>query len=280
VGAEQAAVRLIVTRFTGDEWQLLRDMRLRALAESPGAFGSTHAREAEFDEAVWRDRTSRMAYATHAGTPAGIVGAGVPDDDSVELIAMWVAPEFRGRGVGGALVEWVIATARAQRRARIRLWHAEGNDAARRLYERFGFVETGEHPEVLYANADHYMVLTLAVGKHRGMEEAVIPVLRVEDAARAVRWYERIGFRKEWEHQFEAGFPWFVCVARGSVRMYLSEHTGDARPDTLLHLNVANVDDIAAEFGATVDEDGLAGRQVNLADPDGNRLRIATPRRT
>jgi catechol 2,3-dioxygenase-like lactoylglutathione lyase family enzyme len=111
------------------------------------------------------------------------------------------------------------------------------------------------------------------------MEEAVIPVLRVEDAARAVRWYERLGFRKEWEHQFAAGFPWFVCVARGPVRLYLSEHEGDARPDTLLHLNVAHVDDIAAEFGETVDEDGLAGRQVNIVDPDGNRLRVATPRR-
>jgi catechol 2,3-dioxygenase-like lactoylglutathione lyase family enzyme len=110
------------------------------------------------------------------------------------------------------------------------------------------------------------------------MEEAVIPVLRVEDAARAVRWYERLGFRKAWEHQFEAGFPWFVCVGRGSIRLYLSEHEGDARPDTLLHLNVANVDEIAVEFGETVDEDGLAGRQIQLVDPDGNRLRIATPR--
>ena len=47
----------------------------------------------------------------------------------------------------------------------------------------------------------------------------------------------------------------------------------------MLHLNVANIDAIAAEFGETVDEHGLAGRQVNLVDPDGNRLRIATPHR-
>ena len=39
-----------------------------------------------------------------------------------------------------------------------------------------------------------------------------------------------------------------------------------------------NVDDIAAEFGVTVDEEGLAGRECELDDPDGNRLRIATPR--
>ena len=225
-----------------------------------------------------------MAYATVDGEPAGIAGAGLPDDDSVELLGMWTAPEFRGRGVGRALVEWAVATAREQGRRRVGLWYADGNDSARRLYERCGFVETDDHPEAPYAKADHRMVLHLprsarcrARSRRQRVDELVIPVLRVADAARAVRWYARLGFVKQWEHQFEAGFPWFVCVARGPMRLYLSEHLGDARPDTLLHLNVANIDAIAAEFGEAVDEHGLAGRQVNLVDPDGNRLRVATP---
>jgi len=110
------------------------------------------------------------------------------------------------------------------------------------------------------------------------VDEAVVPVLFVEDAARAVAWYERLGFGKEWEHQFEPGFPWFVSVARGEVRIYLSEHKGDARPDTLLHLYVTDVDTVAQEFGVSVDEEGLAGRECALEDPDGNRLRVATRR--
>jgi catechol 2,3-dioxygenase-like lactoylglutathione lyase family enzyme len=110
------------------------------------------------------------------------------------------------------------------------------------------------------------------------MDEEVVPVLRVEDAGRAVAWYGRLGFVKEWEHQFEPGFPWFVSVARGNVRLYLSEHTGDARPDTLVHLYVRDVDVVAQEFAVSVDEDGLAGRECALVDPDGNRLRVATRR--
>ena len=110
------------------------------------------------------------------------------------------------------------------------------------------------------------------------LEEEVIPVLRVEDAARAVAWYERLGFRKQWEHQFEPGFPLFVSVARGSELLYLSKHEGDARRNTLIHLNVKDVDAVSAEFGISIDEDGLAGRECELEDPDGNRLRIATPR--
>lgn len=35
---------------------------------------------------------------------------------------------------------------------------------------------------------------------------------------------------------------------------------------------------VSAEFGVPVDEEGLAGRQCELVDPDGNRLRVATRR--
>jgi catechol 2,3-dioxygenase-like lactoylglutathione lyase family enzyme len=110
------------------------------------------------------------------------------------------------------------------------------------------------------------------------VDEEVVPVLRVEDATRAVAWYGRLGFVKEWEHQFEPGFPWFVSVARGNVRLYLSEHIGDARPDTLIHLYVRDVDTVSREFQVAVDEEGLAGRECQLVDPDGNRLRVASRR--
>ncbi len=110
------------------------------------------------------------------------------------------------------------------------------------------------------------------------MDEVVIPVLYVEDAARTAAWYARLGFHTQWEHRFAPGMPLFVSVARGSVRLYLSEHAGDARPGSLLYLYVRDVDAVAAEFGLRVDEDGLAGRECEVVDPDGNRLRVVTPR--
>lgn len=73
-------------------------------------------------------------------------------------------------------------------------------------------------------------------------------------------------------------FRVFVSVVRGHVRLYLSEHKGDARPNTLIHLNVKDIDAVSAEFGIPVDEEGLAGRECDLEDLDGDRLRIATPR--
>ncbi|MCF2525788.1 bleomycin resistance protein [Yinghuangia soli] len=121
-----------------------------------------------------------------------------------------------------------------------------------------------------------------------GFTEEAIPVLRVSDAAAAVDWYARLGFAKQWEHRFEPHFPAFVEVARGSVRLFLSEHEGDARPDTLVYLRVRDVDAVAARFAAS-GSTGSTGeeppaieempwaRELHLADPDGNRLRIGTP---
>jgi catechol 2,3-dioxygenase-like lactoylglutathione lyase family enzyme len=108
------------------------------------------------------------------------------------------------------------------------------------------------------------------------MDEEVIPILHVVDAAAAVRWYGRLGFTQQWEHRFEPGLPAFVEVARGRVRLFLSEHQGDARPDTLVYLRVRDVDALAAAFGAQV-QDAPWGREIHLRDPDGNRLRIGTP---
>ncbi|MFC4329293.1 glyoxalase superfamily protein [Streptomyces andamanensis] len=109
------------------------------------------------------------------------------------------------------------------------------------------------------------------------MDEEVTPILRVGDAAAAVAWYERLGFAQQSEHRFEPGLPAFVEVARGRVRLFLSEHEGDARPDTLVYLRVRDVEAVAAEFGVRVDDAPWA-REIELRDPDGNRLRIGTPR--
>ena len=106
------------------------------------------------------------------------------------------------------------------------------------------------------------------------MDEQVIPILRVADAAGAVAWYQRLGFSQEWEHRIEPGWPAFVSIARGRARLFLSEHRGDARPGTLVVLEVSDVDAFVAEFGRP-DGEPPYGCELELRDLDGNRLRIS-----
>lgn len=108
------------------------------------------------------------------------------------------------------------------------------------------------------------------------MAEELAPILRVADAEAAVAWYARLGFVKEWEHRFEPGLPLYVGIARGNLCMHLSEHTGDARPGTLLYLRVDDFDALVAALGVTAIDDMPWGRDFEVADPDGNRLRIGS----
>jgi hypothetical protein len=105
----------------------------------------------------------------------------------------------------------------------------------------------------------------------------VIPILRVARASDAVKWYGRLGFQKEWEHRFEPGLPAFVSIERQGLRIFLSEHAGDAQPNSLVYLRVKQVAPIAKEFGVHVIEQPWA-HEVHLQDPDGNRLRIGIPK--
>jgi hypothetical protein len=105
------------------------------------------------------------------------------------------------------------------------------------------------------------------------MEVEVVPTLHVADADAAVSWYELLGFTKQWEHRFEPGCPAFVSIACGGARLFLSEHRGDARPDTLVGLMVSDVDAVMAEFGRPAGEPPY-GCELEHRGLDGNQLRI------
>lgn len=59
------------------------------------------------------------------------------------------------------------------------------------------------------------------------------------------------------------------------MRIFLSEHKGDARPDTLIYLGLRNLDEVASESRVPVEE-APWGREIELRDPDSNRTRIVS----
>ena len=92
---------------------------------------------------------------------------------------------------------------------------------------------------------------------------------------RALLWWRRLGFTERFRHQFDTHLPRFAGIAHDECQIYLSEHRGDAAGPGLIYLWVADVDAVALEFGATVEEMPWA-RDFEISDPDGNRVRVAT----
>ena len=143
----------IVRRFSAGEWRVYRDLRLRALGDSPDAFGSTLAEEAGRLDAEWARRlasgadseTNLPVVAEVQGEPIGLAWGRIDTSapDVAVLYQMWVAPTHRGRGVGQKLLEAVIAWATAQNASFLDLGVTCGDSPARRLYERAGFKPIG-----------------------------------------------------------------------------------------------------------------------------------------
>jgi ribosomal protein S18 acetylase RimI-like enzyme len=130
-------------RLGPDDWEVLRDVRLRALADSPDAFGSTLDRERGLDEKEWRRRLVRPVYAVLVDDrPVAMAGA-FTDQGRVQVWGMWTVPDHRGRGHARALLDALVGGAVAEGRP-VSLHVNTANPVARTVYEHYGFVPTGE----------------------------------------------------------------------------------------------------------------------------------------
>lgn len=130
-----------------DDWRAVREVRLRALADSPDAFGVTLQEARAQTEAVWRERlqgSSPTLLALDEDHPVGMGGGFLPPGTDVAWIwGMWIAPEHRGTGLGRRILDELLRWAHGTGRV-VHLHVAEGNDRARALYISSGFVATGQ----------------------------------------------------------------------------------------------------------------------------------------
>jgi GNAT superfamily N-acetyltransferase len=159
------------------QWRRWRELRLRALAESPEAFSSTHEENLRFLEETWQERARAfsapggyrvMFVAVHEATGdwIGCAGGYVDSGGTPNLISMWVAPEHRRSGIGRSLVAAVIGWARAAGHDLLRLDVVRGRDSAVRLYGRLGFRATGRSAPMPRdpSLVEDEMVLPLSLG--------------------------------------------------------------------------------------------------------------------
>ncbi len=109
-----------------------------------------------------------------------------------------------------------------------------------------------------------------------------IPLLRIFSEEKAREFYlDFLGFTVEWEHRFEPGMPLYAQIRRSDLVLHLTEHHGDATPGACVFIPVEDIDALHQDLAIKrykYARPGLVnlpwGRQLEVADPFGNRLRF------
>ncbi|MFG1798511.1 GNAT family N-acetyltransferase [Nocardia sp. NPDC049149] len=140
-----------VKQLTPDDWQLDREIALKAFASAPAEYKTTFKEALDFPDDEWR-RTVQGYHAEFValqdGKPIGMVAAAKHErPDTVLLKSMFVVPEARGSGVADRLVESVVDWAWDNGYRRVALWVREENLSAESVYLRHGFGWTGREEE-------------------------------------------------------------------------------------------------------------------------------------
>jgi GNAT superfamily N-acetyltransferase len=150
-----------------DDWERLRDLRLRSLAEVPEAYATTLAQAQRLTDDEWKERASPAATRVclveeaYDGELVGMCGGELdPDEPAVAwLAAMFV--ERRGRRVGSGLrlLEAFESWARERGAAGVKLEVNPSLAPAVGLYETCGYRRTGNarpHPSTADATVVEY----------------------------------------------------------------------------------------------------------------------------
>lgn len=94
---------------------------------------------------AYRDQRSRAFLLCEGELPVGMgLYYDLPELQCYDLSQMFIDERYQGRGYGKAAVRAILEELKADGRYdRVILCYIEGNEPAKRLYEQFGFSETG-----------------------------------------------------------------------------------------------------------------------------------------
>lgn len=153
-------------------------VRLRGLREHPEAFASSYEEEAvtALEQSVKRlTNPDAVTFGTFVGESLlGVVtllrNTRIKTRHRAAVVAMYVAPEARGRGIGKRLIQAAIDEARQHDQIiDLTLSYTVGNESARALYLSMGFKPYALEPRFLHIDGRFYdgewMILPLREAK-------------------------------------------------------------------------------------------------------------------
>lgn len=145
---------------TTEDWQAYKDVRLRALRESPEAFVASAEEEETFSEDGWRERMERSQrlLAEDDGQVVGVASVGTGHRTEIpgagELFGLWVQADRRGSGVARRLLEQAAVVGRDVGLRQLVYWVGTDNGRAVAFASSFGFRPTDSRRPVRIQGVD------------------------------------------------------------------------------------------------------------------------------
>ncbi|SFD45872.1 Protein N-acetyltransferase, RimJ/RimL family [Sulfitobacter brevis] len=153
---------MLVRRLSGEDAAEFQALRLEGLKHHPEAFGASYEDEVALPLSLVSQRLSAgvvIGGSCDGHALDGMIGVMMGQSEKVRHIAtiwgMYVRPQARGTGLSSELLKTAIAEATPSCRT-IHLSVVSTNEAARRLYQRAGFVEWAVDSEALFANGSFH----------------------------------------------------------------------------------------------------------------------------
>lgn len=136
---------------------VLRELRLRSLADAPEAFGQPIEEARARPAAEWHQNARQSAagdsrtwlLATSGETAIGLVQGRKRRPSTLLLFSMWIEPAMRHRGVGSAMISALEAWGTGWGARETILWAYAENRPAIRFYATLGFalIRAGDDDE-------------------------------------------------------------------------------------------------------------------------------------
>jgi RimJ/RimL family protein N-acetyltransferase len=135
-------------KLTPDDWRLYKTLRLEALQGAHGAFGGNYAEESLRSDMEWQEhllQKKRAMFALSDGQKQiGLTGVVEAKDDpeATALIASYIHPDYRGKGLSNLFYKARIEWSRQNGYKRVIVSHRASNAASKAANQKFGFIHT------------------------------------------------------------------------------------------------------------------------------------------
>lgn len=138
-----------IKKWTVDDWQTFKSIRLEAVSKHDDVFGSAYKTELNKNDTYWKDTLSEVYKGAVFGLYDGDTNIGLTavfrhrdhSADTVIFAMSYIRDGYRGINLSDLLYKARIDWAKVQSGiTRIWVGHREGNEASRRANQRHGFV--------------------------------------------------------------------------------------------------------------------------------------------